>query len=434
MRSAVIGTLALAASAAAADPRSRHDASLASWFDASMFVGVGYLDSDLQLGDSWAPEQVPGSAPLLGARLHVVVAPDLAHDDHFRIQLGVEGELAFATAFTGSTMGSGPAGGGRDSYFAPVLGWRGHARLTLTADDGPLPHLVAGVGGATVASSSPFMRKETDPVFYWGPGVSFPVSDRWAVRVDGRHGIMAAKIGVTSTFELQFGVVATFGLPTRRVGPRRAAPPPPQPEVDETDTDGDGLPDRLDSCKTEPETVNGIGDADGCPELDGDADGIVEGKDRCPGLAEDLDGYQDEDGCPEPDNDGDGLEDGRDVCPMRPEDKNGLDDDDGCPDQVPPEVEKALATTVRFEKGRARVTPAAKKATAPLLVQLKKHRGLRLLVVGRPDAAGNEDLAKRRAEALKWSLIDQGIAEDRIEATVGDVDAKRAIELRLLVK
>jgi hypothetical protein len=34
------------------------------------------------------------------------------------------------------------------------------------------------------------------------------------------------------------------------------------------DTDGDGIPDSKDQCPTIPETINGIDDADGCPEYD----------------------------------------------------------------------------------------------------------------------------------------------------------------------
>jgi hypothetical protein len=34
------------------------------------------------------------------------------------------------------------------------------------------------------------------------------------------------------------------------------------------DTDGDGISDSKDACPTIPETINGIDDADGCPEYD----------------------------------------------------------------------------------------------------------------------------------------------------------------------
>jgi hypothetical protein len=79
------------------------------------------------------------------------------------------------------------------SYFAPVFGWRAHGMVKLAGLAVATPHLIVGVGGETVASSSPFMKKETDPVVYWGPGVSLAISDRWRVRIDLRHGLMAAR-------------------------------------------------------------------------------------------------------------------------------------------------------------------------------------------------------------------------------------------------
>ena len=67
---------------------------------------------------------------------------------------------------------------------------------------------------------------------------------------------------------MQFGVGTRFGLPTKRAAKRVAEEPPPQPVVDEHDLDGDGLPDRLDTCPQDKETVNGVDDDDGCPETD----------------------------------------------------------------------------------------------------------------------------------------------------------------------
>ena len=37
-------------------------------FEASGFVGLDYFGANNQLGNSWAPEQVPGTAPMVGAR------------------------------------------------------------------------------------------------------------------------------------------------------------------------------------------------------------------------------------------------------------------------------------------------------------------------------------------------------------------------------
>src|SRR5262249_56345665 len=57
--------------------------------------------------------------------------------------------------------------------------------------------------------------------------------------------------------------------------PPAPPPPPPAPEPEaaepepapEPDRDGDGIADRADACPDEPETVNGVEDADGCPDV-----------------------------------------------------------------------------------------------------------------------------------------------------------------------
>ena len=110
------------------------------------------------------------------------------------------------------------------------------------------------------------------------------------------------------------------------------------------DGDGDGIPDRMDTCPTEKETVNGFQDADGCPDTppvpsptDSDGDGILDSDDACPTQKETSNGYQDTDGCPDtvPDTDGDGIIDTQDGCPSQAETVNGYQDEDGCPDAAP---------------------------------------------------------------------------------------------------
>jgi OOP family OmpA-OmpF porin len=394
--------------------------------EASGFVGIDWFGAHTELGNSWAPEQVPGTAPLLGGRVSWLALPRLPAD----LQLAIEAELAIAPAFTGGHPNDG--GGGRMSYFAPVFEWHAHALVRLTRWHALEPHLVLGGGGETVASTSPFMSKETDPVAYWGPGVSMPVLRDWHLRIDARHGVMPARDGgATSTLEIELGLGTTFGLATTRPPRRVAVAPPEPPAIDDTDTDGDGIPDRLDSCPAERETVNGVTDDDGCPEPDPDGDGILGDADKCPDQAEDFDGFQDDDGCPEPDNDHDGIDDRRDACPAGPETINGFEDDDGCPDQLPAEITKALATTLPFEAGRARVTEPAGAALRPVLAMLQSHPELHLAIVGHPDRAGSDDLAKRRADAVKWYLVDQGIAEDRIATSTGDIAKAPAIAFQL---
>ena len=397
--------------------------------EASGFVGViGF--GKTELGNSWAPEQVPGTAPLVGARVAWLAVPMLRGNERSRLQLALEAELAMASSFTGGTDDTGR--GGRMSYFAPVFGWRAHAMLRV---DRPnlRPHLVVGGGGETVASSSPFMAKETDPVAYWGPGMTLAVTERWQIRVDLRHGIMPSRdTGATSTFALQFGIATTFGPPsqaTRPSEPRRET----EITVDDHDTDKDGLPDRLDRCPDKPETVNGITDGDGCPEDDPDNDGVLAAADRCPDKAEDLDKFADDDGCPDPDNDSDGLVDAQDKCPLEPETKNGITDGDGCPDAIPAELTAALAAfaTQKFEKNRARLTPAIKTALEPVLAQLHARPEVRIAIVGGTSPQVKEDLARRRADAVKWYLVDQGVMPDRLETRIAEGTAAVSIVLVL---
>ncbi|MBS1121987.1 MAG: OmpA/MotB domain protein [Deltaproteobacteria bacterium] len=380
--------------------------------EGSGFVGVGYFSHDTELGNSWAPEQVPNSAPVVGARLGYLIAPALAHIGARDLQLAVEGELALATAFTGTESH-------RRSYFAPVFGWRAHGLLQLAG--GQLrPHLVVGAGGETVTSSSPFMAKETDPVVYWGLGGALQLSGRWQLRGDIRHGLMPARAsGVSSTLELQLGLATTFGPKARR---HRA-----DPSMSTVATNTGAAVDNHGSPPAEP-----TGDAG--PRPDPDGDGIVGAADACPETAEDADGFEDTDGCPELDNDHDGVLDARDGCPLQPETVNGIADEDGCPDGIPDDVTQALvaATAVRFEPGRARVTLAARVVLRSLLAMLGNHPEIRIAIAGRPDKAGADELARRRVEAVKWYLVDQGIIADRITTKLGTAGSP-VLELTLEV-
>jgi hypothetical protein len=125
-------------------------------------------------------------------------------------------------------------------------------------------------------------------------------------------------------------------------------------EQSDTDFDGDGINDADDLCPTQPETVNGFQDLDGCPDtvtdpdMDTDGDGINDNDDACDFEPEDglqpfpFDGCPaDSDSCPNlqvlvngqcfPDSDNDGIPDNQDNCPV----DAGLAENNGCPPDDP---------------------------------------------------------------------------------------------------
>lgn len=188
------------------------------------------------------------------------------------------------------------------------------------------------------------------------------------------------------------------------------------------DNDADAVPDTSDKCLTVAEDIDQFDDLDGCPELDNDVDGIVDASDQCPLEAETKNGTQDEDGCPEVDADADGVFEPADACPTEKETANGVDDTDGCPDFL--RVEEAQIRTLEpiyFETGSDRL----QARSLPLLQELAN------VIVGRPDLgkiaieghtdnAGSENfnlkLSQKRAEAIRRTLIENGVTESRLTA------------------
>jgi len=374
------------------------------YVEGSAFFGVDDFGSQIALGGALAPEQRPQTSPLFGARLTAILVRSVVFD------LGVEPELVFTPSWTGYGF-DGP----RDSYFAPVFGYRGSLILRTRAPRVARFHALAGIGGATVVSKSPYMSTDTDPVLYYGVGATFALGGGFEMRLDVRQGFMPARAGgSTSIYEGMAGIGMRFGsVPApepKHVEPPRVVEPPhvvevPPPPPPDPDRDGDGIPDRLDKCPDQPEDKDGFQDADGCPDLD---------------------------------NDGDGIPDAKDKCPNEPETKNGYQDDDGCPDQLPASLVTAFdtAATVRFEPTRARLTDAAKTSLVKVVTQLHANPTLHVIVIGHPEAKGDaakaSALAQKRAEAVKWYLVEQGIPADQLETASGS-PGDMVIELRLAI-
>lgn len=409
MRYGVIAALLVSAAPAWGNPRST--------LEASGFLGVDYFGDDIGLGGSPAPEQRPQTAPTFGGRI-TWLPLQIGGDIH--LDIGVEAELAFTPSWTGYGFSEA-----RPSVFAPVFGFHGNVMLRLGG--GWLqPHITAGGGGETVASSSMYMAKETDPVFLWGVGASFPMAGGWQLRFDARQGVMEAiDGGTTQTYEAHVSIGRRLGVASTKREPARvevvqATPVPPEPP---RDSDGDGVLGALDKCPARPELVNGVQDDDGCPEDDSDGDGLVDAADACPARAEDMDGFQDDDGCVDEDNDADGIVDARDKCPLEPENKNGIADDDGCADQIPAEITTAFAASskVAFERNRARLTTASKTALDKALLAMLNHPRMKVTLTVHPEKADETatQLATKRADAVKWYLVEQGAAAANLTIVVG---------------
>jgi outer membrane protein OmpA-like peptidoglycan-associated protein len=216
------------------------------------------------------------------------------------------------------------------------------------------------------------------------------------------------------------------------------------------DKDKDGVADKDDRCVDQPGPASNGGCpespkpvetcADGSKSLPGEAcdvdhDGVPDVKDKCPTSAEDMDGIVDEDGCPEKDADEDGVGDQADKCPLDAETIDGVDDFDGCPEEGAHSLVTfahgaiELEKVTRFAAGSAKTTKAM-DAQIPLVAQRLQglvDRGVEKIVVESwGDAAGdtkpNQELAQKRAEAIRAALIAAGIPEAIVFAKPGDLE------------
>lgn len=388
-------------------------------FQVGLFLGGNYLSPNNDLGNTAFDNQVPQSGFLLGLRGNYLLLDTIAEDSsinpHLRMEL--EGKYTFS-----STEG----GMGRRSVTTPVVGWRGNLLLDLYPQNKLTPFALLGLGGETVFGSNLFIRSpETDFATYLGGGVRYKVAKAVEIRADLRLGSTSAREGsLAALFEVHVGVAYNFGFGDGgEEGPQ--ADPIEQPDKPkQSDRDRDGIEDSADACPDLAEVFNEIDDKDGCPEVDSDHDGLLGSQDQCPAAAEDVDGTDDGDGCPDPDNDGDGRPDFMDQCPNRPENLNGFEDEDGCPDTIP-ETVKAFTGKIegiKFRTGRARIVTKSKLTLDAAYFVLKKNPSVRIEISGHTDNRGNNEdnraLARKRADYVKWYLVDKGILPERME-TIG---------------
>jgi len=222
---------------------------------------------------------------------------------------------------------------------------RGHAIAQLPLAR-VVPFVLGGYGLAGVRSPRDAVGNDVDPAGHYGIGVKLLVDGRFAVRLEGRHTMTAARARrrqVANHFSVLLGLSVRLGPePSRGAGlprptqaieadgdrdgddvrdssdvcPDAAGVTPhgcPQPDYDR-----DGLPDAVDACPAEP------GAGAGCPAVDTDGDGRLDAEDRCPREAS-----TEPDGCLPADYDGDGVADRNDACVTERGDASS-----GCPPQA----------------------------------------------------------------------------------------------------
>jgi len=378
------------------------------------FLGGNYLSSENELGNSYHADQVPGSGFLLGVRGSYLVLDSIAPHTKLDPQLSAELEAKF-------TISSTDGNASRESISTPVMGWRANLVLDMLPTNKVVPFALVGIGGETVFGENKFMTSpDTDFATYIGGGVRYPLAKQIDLRGDLRLGFTAAREDALSVLgELHVGVAYAFGTPAPTTLVKDEPDPDPTPKKI-ADEDGDGIADEDDACPKLPEILNGIDDKDGCPEVDSDGDGLVGSLDTCPAAAEDIDGFKDEDGCPEPDNDEDGRPDVIDKCPNEAENLNGFEDEDGCPDEIPEQLAQFTGTIqgIEFKTASARILARSRKTLDAAFKVMTDNPSVRIEISGHTDNRGsdkgNRSLSRKRADYVKWYLVDKGIHADRI--------------------
>src|SRR5438094_119552 len=233
--------------------------------------------------------------------------------------VGLEADVVFQPEYTVSSAGTPttlhPLIGSASVVVNPVHG----SRLML--------FLLGGYSLLDFGSRAPYHF--TDNGMHGGAGVRIFLTERVALRVEGRGIYVPSTKSAFGTKTTATHAVATVGLSVFHLGgPAK-------------DSDKDGVPDKLDACPNTP--LGATVDAHGCP-TDSDHDGVYDGLDKCPNTP--AGATVDANGCPS-DADADGVPDGIDQCPNTP--AGALVDAKGCPmdsdlDGVPDGIDKCPNT------------------------------------------------------------------------------------------
>src|SRR5207245_1674508 len=269
--------------------------------------------------------------------------------------VGLEADVVFQPEYTVSSAGT-------PTTLQPLIG---SASVVVNPVHGSRLMLFLLGGYSLLDFGSRAQYHFTDNGMHGGAGVRIFLTERVALRVEGRGIYVPSTKSAFGTKTTATHAVATVGLSVFHLGgPAK-------------DSDKDGVPDKLDACPNTP--LGATVDAHGCP-TDPDKDGVPDGIDQCPNTP--AGALVDAKGCPM-DSDLDGVPDGIDKCPntpagtpvdatgcplpkqvIRDSDGDGVPDDrDKCPNTPPGSKVDAHGCIILFQPEAGPAAPGAPRPT-----------------------------------------------------------------------
>lgn len=251
------------------------------------------------------------------------------------------------------------------------------------------PFALVGAGLLGVASHEKAVGNDTDFAVHAGVGFDIGLNELLRMRLDVRDIITASrgvKEGFTQNLEANLGLALAFDLSKQKERPKPVAAPP-------RDFDRDGFIDSEDKCVQVPGVA-----PHGCPApapepepepapVDTDGDGLVDEEDKCMSEPETVNGFEDEDGCP-----------------------------DELPKEV--EAFSGVVKGIQFATGKSEIRSKSYRILNKAVEIFKKYPSIRVEIQGHTDDRGkesyNQQLSQARALAVREYLIAQGIDEARI--------------------
>lgn len=283
-----------------------------------------------------------------------------------------------------------------------VLLYGARAHLLLQAPTKRLtPFAVAGVGTMGVRSTDDELSSDRDTLGHIGLGARLRVSDRLALRMEGRA-LRGPRVEVDSgTTHVAVLLGLSFALDGSPEPARLVAKPAPAPVA---------------SAEPPPPAPPPVAPPEPPPPADSDRDGLPDDGDRCPVEA----GPAERQGCPETDRDGDGVTDASDNCP----DQTGAAEHQGCTaaQLVVIEADRVrLLKPLTFRTNRTVLRPRSLPVLDNMAAVLLVHPEIeRVRIAGHTDDRGgadhNRELSQGRAEAVRDYLVARGVNGDRLEA------------------